>query len=244
MNVQRTETVFLDPWEAYYEKQYTQNDAQSNTQTVLDEHSTDNIVQASSSEPCTIHVEHEYVASSFEQTTQQCVEHEFEQKQDDSRGYHEHYQPHESQQPEQSHIEHQHIHEHSTQSIIESTNQSSSPAETGTFEIPSNDNFIPSSSQFGDNSDASGNDNNDQVRRSFVLHPYIQWSTQQPKKKRTNRFFLFLKKSNTFSHFDFDGSIIIIMSRFQFKCCAYDTYWLCWAGKRKSRLWEGNHLRF
>lgn len=207
MNVQRTETVFSDPWEAYYENQYTQNDAQSETETVLAEHSTDNIVQASSSsEPCTIHVEHEYVAPSSEQTTQQCVvEHEFEQKQDDSHGYHEHYQPHESQQPEQSHIEHQHTHEHSTQSIIESTNQSSLPAETetisesidhsSTYEIPSNDNFIPSSSQIGDNSDASGNDNNDQVRRSFVLHPCMQWSTQQSNiKKKTNRFFLFSKE--------------------------------------------------
>ncbi|XP_055311352.1 uncharacterized protein LOC129574047 isoform X2 [Sitodiplosis mosellana] len=254
LNVQRTtETVFLDPWEAYYEKQNTQNDAQSETQTVLAEQSTDNIVHTSS-EPQTVHVEHEYVAppeqTQWQSNTTQCVY----QIQDDSCDYHEQYQPCESTQPEQSHSEHQHTHEHSTQSIIESTNQCSLPAETeieteietvsksidhsSTQEIPSNDNFVPSSSQIGDNSDASGNDNNDQVRRSFALHPCMHTTIKLKKQKKTYKFPLlmipnsYLNLMATLLSLAFNSSAELMI---RIDCVGLES---------KFRFWEGNHLRF
>ncbi|XP_031630609.1 glycogenin-1-like isoform X5 [Contarinia nasturtii] len=170
LNVERTtETVFSDPWEEYYEKQNAQTEHMVFAE-CTENISADNYGNVQTSSEHTIHVDHEQVHVHSEQmqsqwhgnnsnnnnNTQQSVEHE------SAIEYESHSEHH-----------HQHTHEQSTHSIIESTNQCSIPAEIVAIEcndhlfstheiIPSNDNFVPSSSQNNDHSEPSGNDNDDQ----------------------------------------------------------------------------------
>lgn len=173
MNERTTETVFLDPWEEYYDKQNTQDD---NEQMEFSEQTVScDDVQMSSEH--TVHADHEFVQNTELNSHSQwqsnnnhtpCVD-----QTHSDRGYY-----HESHR----HDEHQ----QSTPSIIESTNQyQSQPAEiitestvyNSTHEIPSNKNFIARTSQIGNSE--SGNNKTDQVRTTFANQPYLKRKTYQ-----------------------------------------------------------------
>lgn len=206
MNVERTtEIVFSDPWEEYYEKQNAQTEQ---IEQCIENYTVDNSDNVQIYSEQIIHVDHESAHTQSEQmqsqwhdtnsnnNQMQIIEHECAyQMQDDSHVYHE--------QQYESHSEHHHQHtpEQSTHSIIESTNQSFIPAEivsheciehstSSTHEIhdisSSNDNFVSSSSQNIDDSEPSGNNNDDQVRKLFLHCKITWWNTAtytKPKKK-------------------------------------------------------------
>lgn len=170
----------------------------------------------------TIYVDHELQPAEQSQTQTQpqsqwqsydttSVEHEshhlsHEHWESEQSASSEQYPSNESHQHEQSHSEH-HTHETATysneSSIKESTNETSLPqAESiiepivqasNTPEIPSNDHFVPSSSQIGDHSEASSNDHNDhdQVRNMFAA------ISNAHKRNKQNDKILFLNKNRT-----------------------------------------------